>query len=80
MPYQPPLTQETNGENMSTPLETKLNADHAGLSELLRLFPIDLPSTLKERLMSSSPLKTWLLVTPSTKDAMEDTSPWPGDT
>jgi len=80
MPYQPPSTQETNGAHTSTPLEIKLNADHAGLSELLRLFPIDSPSTPKETLTSSSPLKIWFLVTPSTKDAMEDTSPWPGDT
>ena len=78
--FQPPLTQETNGQAVFTPSEIKDNAVHAGPSLPLKLFQIDsvLPQTNKSTL--SSPQKTWSHVTLETWDAMVDTWTEPGNT
>jgi hypothetical protein len=74
------LTPEPNGNHASTPLETKLNAVHAGLSEHQRLFQIDSVFLQLERSMLFSHPKISYPAMRLTKDAMEDISPWPGDT
>jgi len=71
--FQIPLTLESNGPSGSTPSETKLNAVHAGLSELLRLFQIDLPYNLTGQSTLSSLLKTWYPATLQTTVAVEVT-------
>ena len=66
------LIQEQNGQTTSTLSETRVDVDHAGLLELLRLSVIDLPFPLMELLTSFSHHSNLYLVTEETLDAMVD--------
>jgi len=64
--------QESNGQSAFMPSEIRLNADLAGLSELVRLFQTDCALLQREMSMSSYLQKIWLSVTRLTTDVKEE--------
>jgi hypothetical protein len=64
--------QENNGVHVSMKLETNKDADHAGLSELLKLYQIDSVLQVMELLTTFFHLKIWYHVTSLIWDAMAD--------